>query len=146
MKVVLDTNVLVSALITRGKPRKLFDKILEKKLDHALSEEMLVELKEVLKRPKFRKYVDKKRIDRFVDLVNKNVKSVKISSDFDVTIDKGDNMILNTAYSAKAEYIVSGDEHLLKLQNFKGIKIVTPSEMLEILGEELRELKEETGK
>ncbi|MDI6655814.1 MAG: putative toxin-antitoxin system toxin component, PIN family, partial [Candidatus Hydrothermarchaeota archaeon] len=86
MKVVLDTNVLVSALITRGKSKKLFDKILEKKLDLALSEEMLIELKEVLKRPKFRKYVDKKRIDRFVDLVNKNLKLVKISSDFDVTI------------------------------------------------------------
>jgi len=133
MKVVLDTNILVSALITRGKSKKLFDKILEKKLDLVLSEEILIELKEVLERPKFRKYVDKKRIDRFVDLVNKNLKPVRISSDFDVTVDKGDNTVLNTAYSAKAEYIVSGDEHLLKLQNFKGIRIVTPSEMLEIL-------------
>lgn len=87
----------------------------------------------MLKRPKFRKYVDTKRIDRFVDLVDKNLKLVKISSDFNVTADNGDNVVLNTAYSAKAEYIVSGDEHLLKLQNFKGIKIVTPSKMLEIL-------------
>ncbi len=40
MKVVLDTNVLVSALITRGKPRKLFDKILEEKLELVLSGEI----------------------------------------------------------------------------------------------------------
>ena len=133
MKVVLDTNVLVSALITRGKSKKLFDKILEKKLEVAISEKTLAELKEVLKRPKFRKYVDKKTINRFIRLINRKLTPVKISSYFDITVDKGDNLILNTAYAASADYIISGDEHLLRLKTFKGIRIVTPKEMMEVL-------------
>jgi predicted nucleic acid-binding protein len=46
-----------------------------------------------------------------------------------------DDIILRTAYDGKADYIVSGDEHLLALKEFKGIKIVTVSEMLEVLKE-----------
>jgi predicted nucleic acid-binding protein len=52
-----------------------------------------------------------------------------------VKADPTDDIILRTAYDGKADYIVSGDEHLLALKEFKGIKIVTVSEMLEVLNE-----------
>lgn len=50
-----------------------------------------------------------------------------------VSQDPSDNVILRTAYDGKADCIVSGDEHLLSLREFKGIEILSVSEMLELL-------------
>jgi predicted nucleic acid-binding protein len=47
--------------------------------------------------------------------------------------DPEDDMVLRTAYDSKADYIVSGDKHLLSLREFKGIRIVSVNEMLKIL-------------
>ncbi|HEY4699644.1 MAG TPA: putative toxin-antitoxin system toxin component, PIN family, partial [Nitrososphaerales archaeon] len=50
-----------------------------------------------------------------------------------VAEDPDDDLVLNTAYSGKAAYIVTGDRHLLALKEFKGIKILTVNEMLQAL-------------
>jgi predicted nucleic acid-binding protein len=54
--------------------------------------------------------------------------------------DPKDDVILNTAYDGRSEYIVSGDRHLLKLRRFKGIVIVNPREMMEIISNKFPEL------
>jgi putative PIN family toxin of toxin-antitoxin system len=72
--------------------------------------------------------------DKFVSTVKRTVKLVEINSNFKVVEeDPADDSILNVAYDSKADYIVSGDSHLLNLKKFKEIKIVTADEMLKIL-------------
>ena len=132
VRVAVDTNVFVSALVGRGKPRRLVLRLLG---EHSvvLSRQMLAELVGVLSREKF-KGVKDSQVDRFLSSLVKKSKVVKVKSRFKVIEeDPDDDAVLNAAYAGKAEFIVSGDEHLLALKEFKGIKIVTVNEMLEIL-------------
>jgi len=131
IRVVIDTNVLVSALIKRGKPRTLVFKLLE---EHTviLSRQMLAELADVLTRDKFT--VKTSQVDRFLTILVQKSKIVKPSSRFKVIKeDPADDVILNTAYAGKAQYIVTGDRHLLALKEFKRTKIVNISQIFEIL-------------
>jgi hypothetical protein len=131
LRVVLDTNSLVSALITRGKPRALLRKIIDKKLTLVISNQIIQEFKIVMKRPKFQRYVDSSDIDEFLTRLIKISELIEVKSDFNIVKgDPTDDIILNCAYDGKVDYIVSGDEHLLALKNFKGIKIVTADETL----------------
>lgn len=131
VRVVVDTNILVSALINRGKPRKLVLKLLE---EHTviLSRQMLAELADVLTRDKFA--VKTPQVDRFLAILVRKSKIVTPSSRFKViSEDPDDDMVLNTAYAGKAEYIVTGDRHLLALKEFKRTKIVKVTQILESL-------------
>ena len=132
MKVVLDINILISAAIAKGKPRRLLIKGINKEFDIVASKQLLNELKEVISRPKFK--LSLTEADKFVSTVKRTVKLVEINSNFKVVEeDPADDSILNVAYDSKADYIVSGDSHLLSLKKFKEIKIVTADEMLKIL-------------
>jgi putative PIN family toxin of toxin-antitoxin system len=92
------------------------------------------ELTSVLTEERIEKYVAKGDVERFLRYVARRTTLVKIRSRFKVVKeDPKDDIVLNTAYSGGAEYIVSGDKHLVPLREFKGIKIVTVSEMLDIL-------------
>lgn len=133
MRVVFDTNVLISSLIKKGKPERLFNKAVNGDIELVASMGILAELSTVLKRPRFREYVDENKIQCFLALLNKICRFVDVRSNFEATRDKTDNIILATAYDGKAEYIVSGDEDLLSLKEFKEIRIVSVNEMLLIL-------------
>ena len=133
MRVVFDTNVLISSLIKKGKPEQLFNKAVNREIKLLSSNGILAELSAVLKRPRFREYADENSIQSFLALLNRICRLVDVRSNFEITRDKADNMILATAYDGKAEYIVSGDEDLLALKEFKGIRIVSVNEMLSIL-------------
>ena len=59
---------------------------------------------------------------------------IKVRSKFKaVKEDPADNAILNTAYDGKCEFVVSGDHHLLELKKFKGIRILSPRQMLDLM-------------
>jgi putative PIN family toxin of toxin-antitoxin system len=131
VRVVVDTNILVSALINRGKPRRLVLKLLE---EHTviLSRQILAELADVLTRDKF--IVKTSQVDKFLAILVRKSKVVTPSSRFKI-IKEGpdDDVVLNTAYAGKAEYIVTGDMHLLALKEFKRIKIVKVTHLFESL-------------
>ncbi len=131
LRVVIDTNVVVSAIVWGGKPRELVLKLLEQ---HTviLSPQMLAELNDVISRDKFG--VKTFQVKRFLtDLTNKS-KIVNSVGLFKIIVeDPDDNNILNAAYSGKADYIVTGDKHLLALEKFKRTKIITVNKMLEII-------------
>ena len=131
VRVVIDTNVLVSALIDDGKPRKLVIELLDK---HTviLSRQMLAELADVLSRDKFT--VTSSHVDRFVSSLVRMSKIVPDNARFKVVlVDHDDDKVLNTAYAGKAEFIVTGDRHLLVLEKFKKTKIVNVNQMLDRL-------------
>lgn len=136
MKVVLETNVLVPALIKTRKPRELLLKIAEKrrKAQLILSRGILEEFLEVVNEEKVRRYVDEEDIVAFLRAVGSITKIVRVRSKFKVVKeDPEDDVILRTAYDSNANYIVSGDKHLLSLGEFRGTKIVTVNDMLMIV-------------
>ena len=137
MNVVLDTNVLVSALIKTGKPRELFLKITEGRIQLILSRSILKEFSEVADDPRIRKYVDQDDIIAFLRIVGSVAKIVKVKSRFKVVKeDPDDDAVLRTAFDVKADCIVSGNNHLLSLGAFRGIRILTVDELLTSLKKE----------
>jgi putative PIN family toxin of toxin-antitoxin system len=131
IRVVVDTNVLISALIKRGKPNRLLRKIIR---EHTLimSIEILAELSDVLSRDKF--MVKRSQVNQFLLVIAKKSKIAAIRSPLKVVaVDPDDDAVISTAFYGKAEYIVTGDEHLLALKEFKNIQIITVNQMLNIL-------------
>ena len=132
MIVVVDTNVLISAVMGHGKPRRLVTRLLK---EHKVitSREMLAELVDVLDRAKFAK-IKKRKVTKFLTILTNKAEIVSIQEDVDVIPeDPDDNIVLSTASEGNANYILSGDKHLLKLREFRGIRIVPVKEMLELL-------------
>jgi uncharacterized protein len=133
MKVVLDTIVFVSALIKAGKPRDLFNKSIKDK-QLVLSRAILEEFLDVIEDPKIAKYTSEKDVTVFLNTLKKSARIVQVKSKFKaVKEDPDDDNIIQAAYDSKANYITSGDRHLLALKQFKGIRIVTVDEMLNAL-------------
>ncbi|MDE1765066.1 MAG: putative toxin-antitoxin system toxin component, PIN family [Thaumarchaeota archaeon] len=129
LRIVLDTNVLVSALIRNGKPRKLFQTGIDGKYKILISKETLDELSEVIQRPKFK--MTGEDIIRIVSALMETCENVRVASNFEViSNDPDDNIIINTAHDGNVDYIVSGDKDIQDLKNFKKIKIVSVDEML----------------
>jgi len=134
LKIVADTNVLVSSLIRRGKPHELILRIDGVEVRLMSSSVLMGELTSVLAEERVAKYVGRGDIEQFLRYVGRRTTTVKIRSKFKVVKeDPRDDVVLNTAYSGKVDYIVSGDKHLIPIRDFKGIKIVTVGEMLDVL-------------
>ncbi len=132
MKVVLDTSVLVSALIKAGKPRDLFNKLAKNK-QIVLSRAILEEFLDVTEDVKVAKYTSEQDTAVFLNALGNSATIVQVKSKFKaVKEDPDDDIIVRAAYDSKADYIVSGDRHLLALKEFKGIRILTVDEMLNI--------------
>jgi putative PIN family toxin of toxin-antitoxin system len=130
--VVLDTNVLISALVGHGKPRRLVLRLLEGETVVS-SMEMMAELADVLSRVKFTD-IKSSQVNSFLSKFAKRVVVVTFKRRFKIVEeDPDDDIVLSTAYGGDARYIISGDKHLLKLKEFRGIEIVTVKEMLELL-------------
>ncbi|HJX23620.1 MAG TPA: putative toxin-antitoxin system toxin component, PIN family [Candidatus Bathyarchaeia archaeon] len=130
-RVVIDTNVLVSAFINNGKARKLVLKLLQ---EHTVisSSQMLAELADVLSRDKFS--VTSSQVDRFISILAGKAKMVSVhSSSKVIPEDPDDDIVLNTALSGKADYIVSGDKHLLKIACCEKTQILSVNEFIQII-------------
>ena len=98
-----------------------------------ISDKILKELVGVIQREKF-SHLDSKKIFRFIDLLTRVCKLVIPDEHHEVIKeDPDDDMILDCAVEAGADYIISGDHHLLELGEFKEIKIVTSARFEEIL-------------
>lgn len=145
MRITLDTNVLVSAFIAKqGYSASVLDLALTvENMQLILSEPILKELQAVLNRDEVRERFSYSRHDikQLVSRLRALAKIVPLRSRFAVIKeDPQDDAILNTAYSGNADYIVSGDRHLLILRRFKGIRIVNPRQMIEIISRKFPEL------
>ncbi len=134
-KIVLDTNILVSSISWKGNPRKVFDKCEKGDIELITSLKQFYEFCRVLEYPKF-DFSDEQK-NKFKNLILKIATFVEPQEKVDVVKeDPNDNMLLECATESKAYFIITGDKHLLKLKEFKGIKIITAKEFLEILNRE----------
>ncbi len=140
MRVTFDTNVLVSAFIAKhGHSANLLQIALTlEQIELVLSKPILDEFEDVLKRKDVRSRFEYTEGDirRIVSALKKSSKIVRVKSKFRVVKeDPTDDVVLNTAHDGKAGYIVTGDQHLLKLRGFRNIKIVSPKKMIEVTSE-----------
>src|SRR5207245_11623908 len=122
LRVVLDTNVFVSAVIAKGKPRELLVKGIEKRFQIVTSEFILRELVNVLRQPRFKTSEDE--IHRTVLALIQSSEIVRVTSSFTaVEDDLADNMLLGTAYDERADIIATGDKLILDLIDFGNTQI-----------------------
>ncbi len=131
-RLVLDTNVLISATLFGGPPREVLELVLSGAVDCALSLPILDEIREVLRRPKFGFSPEQavqllEELHAACEVINP---AVRVQS---VVMDPADNRILECALESNADVVVSGDHHLLDLVAFRGIPIVTPSDYLKTI-------------
>ncbi len=134
MDVVFDVNVLVSALITKGKPKELWLKSVRKEFNLICSREIVAEFMSVMGRQKIRRYTQTRDVVDFLEALNVTARFVRVKSRIKaVREDPEDDAVLATAFDGKADYIVSGDKHLLELKKFRGIKIITVDQALRLL-------------
>jgi uncharacterized protein len=140
VKVVLDTNIIVSrALSPSGTPAMIVESWLQGAFELLASNAILGEYRQTLALPRIqqRARIDSDAIRKVIDdiagtasIVEPEQRIVGISSDPD------DDIFLECALAGSADYIVSGDRHLLALEVFQGIPIVTPALFAAILAHE----------
>ena len=131
-KVVLDTNVLISAILFGGKPRQILEKAIRGEIRLCLSEPILEELKGVLQRSKFD--YPPEMIQFILTELTGIADFVYPSETINVVLeDPKDNRMLECAVEAKANYVISGDFHLLKLSRYLNIEVLNAAAFLERL-------------
>lgn len=129
-KVILDTNLLISFLISR-KLTTLDELILQRKITLLFSAELIEEFINVATRPKFKKYFSKDDIKQLISIFDTYGKLIKISSSINICRDFKDNFLLNLAVDGQADYLVTGDEDLLSLEEIESIPIVTYNQLID---------------
>jgi len=137
MKIVLDTNVVVSATINpKGPPAEIIRAWRSHSFRWVTSLALLDELERTLLSPRIESYSCWSN-DEIADFLSTVRQATEISSPnrrIDViTSDPADNRVLEAAVAANADCIVSGDRHLLDLQRHEGIEIVTPARFAAVL-------------
>ncbi len=135
MKVVLDTNVLISGLmLPKSVPGSIVNGWKSGQFDLAFSEEMLTEVGRVLGYPKISKRLewDSALVERFLLLLRYKAEVVMIDGiEATVPRDADDNMVLATLIQSRADYLVTGDQDLLELQ--EQYPIIAPARFVEYL-------------
>jgi hypothetical protein len=130
-RIVLDTNVVIAALLFSGKASNILSLCQEKKVTFLASKEVIEEYIKVLSYPRFSlnndeiEYLIKEEIIAFIEPIHVRNR-LKILKE-----GPSDNKFLSLAIDGKADYIISGDRHLLGLKIFRKIKIITITEFLE---------------
>jgi putative PIN family toxin of toxin-antitoxin system len=141
LRAVLDTNVIVSSVISKkGAPFLLIHAWHDSRFVLVTSESIIMEVQRVLSAPKLKDtfHLTDTRITRFVETLRKH--AVLAIGTFKargaIPNDPSDGIFLAAALNAKADFIVSGDKHLLHLESFQGIPIVMPRQFLDCLEQE----------
>ena len=129
-KIVIDTNVIVSSLIQRNYPNFIIDELfLENKFQLCISEELVAEYFEVLKRPKFSKFQDFFiRAKALLAEIESKATMYQPKIKLDLISDKDDNMILELADECNADFIITGNNNDFTFPLYKQTKIITPKE------------------
>ena len=131
LKVVLDTNIFISALTAFGSSRDFIYSLLQKEAIIIISDFIIAEVEEVLARKKFH---DKIVLKELWETIKKDTVIVKVKPIISKIVlrDPKDHPILQTARKGNANFIISGDEDLLTIRKWKEIRIVTMNEFNKI--------------
>ena len=140
MRLVLDTNVVVSGLLWNGAPAQLIDLARMDDIELFSSRVLLAELTRILRRAKFSRAItaSEMTIDELV-LGYSELAALVMPADIPPTIlrDPDDDHVLACALAAEVEWIVSGDRDLLDIGTFRGMPIVTAAQAVRIVASRL---------
>ncbi len=131
-KVILDTNIWISFLISRNL-NSLDKHLINRSITLIFSEELLQEFISVAKRPKFKKYFSDNDINELLRLFDIYGKFVNVVSEINGCRDKKDNFLLNLAIDSNADYLVTGDGDLLDIKKINNTEIIKINKFLEII-------------
>jgi hypothetical protein len=137
IKAVLDANIFVSAVLKpAGNPGRIIDMAKRDRFKLLLSPDILAEVETVFSYPRLKKLHNKtpKWIKDFLTELTDKAEitpgNVVVEA---IRNDPSDNIYLSCALEGRADFIVSGDQHLKDLEVFQGIPIVSPAEFLEVM-------------
>ncbi len=132
MVVVFDNNVIISAAMSwTSVPAQAFRKARKSHHKISISKPTLAELKTTLLDAKFDKYVSLSKRIEFYEIYKSSLQIIPVTTSIVACRDPKDNMFLELAVSAKADYIITGDKDLLVLNPFRGTQIISPEEFVE---------------
>ncbi|MEM3712667.1 MAG: putative toxin-antitoxin system toxin component, PIN family [Thermoproteota archaeon] len=132
LKVVLDTNILVSAWFWEGNESKIVEMIENGLVIGYTSPQLMQEFEKVMNYPKFRLSEDE--IASAIGYYQILLRTIEPKTAVNIIRnDPADNRVLECALSAKANAIITGDKHLLALGKFKNIRILTSTEFLKLI-------------
>lgn len=133
MRLVLDTNIVIAALLWKGAPHHLFGSVTEGRARCFSSERLIDELARSLQHPKFaRRLRDQHLSPQAVVERYRRLAKLVVPADISPTVlaDPDDDHVLACALAAQADLIVSGDPDLLNLKAYQGISIVSAVEAM----------------
>lgn len=133
LKVVIDTNVIISAGISqKGNPAKIFELILAKEIQNYTSPEIISEIEEVFHREKILKLMNTEDIQFMIENFKQFSKIIVSEKRFQTVLeDPDDDKFLDCAVESNSDFIITGDPHLLEIRKFKNTKIITPKEFMQ---------------
>ena len=131
MKIVIDTNVFISAIFFGGLPLKVLHSIISKQNDAYISPQIWDEYNDVIERLT-KKYPSRLK-HQLIDEVFKVFKVISPSTAISICRDPDDDKFISCAIDAGCQYLVSGDDDLLSLGKVEEVTICTPSEFLNTL-------------
>ena len=142
IKIVVDANLFASALIKPdSNPGNILELIKQNEVELVISPSVIKEIKRILLYPKIQKYHQKtaQQLDTFFDDLLIFAWVVEGQAEIDVIqTDPTDNKYLACALEGEADYIVSGDRHLLELRLYQGIQIIKAKAFLKIWDKQLK--------
>ena len=129
MRVVLDTNVFISGIHWTGNSEKIISMFRNKTFELVSSIPIIEEITKTLRN--FRIPLSEEDISNWENMILENALLVEPEEKIDIIKeDFSDNKFIEAAVAGKTDYIVTQDNHLLKIKEFRGIKILTPEEFL----------------
>lgn len=136
MRVVLDTNILISALISpQGTTDRLYQAWKNKRFTLVSSEEQLDEFRRVTRYPKLKPYIEPALAGTMLNELRLLAVVLTTLPKLTVSHDPADNFLLAMAIAGKADVLTTGDKHdLLHLHAYKSVKILSARRLAEILG------------
>lgn len=129
LRVVLDSNILISAYVFGGKPEIILQQVIDEKIEGITSQILVSEFLDVL-RKKFG--VAKTQILEIKEEIEDAFETVFPTETLKITRDDDDNRVLEAAIEGNCEYIVTGDRELLRLKSYQNVKIVTADQFLKL--------------
>ncbi len=133
MRVIVDTNVFVTALLRGMTPRRVYEAFLGGRFTLLFSPETLAELVDVLTRPALRALMSDTEVEVFLAIAQRDGVIVRPHERVHVCRDAKDNILLDAALTGSADYLVTGDHDLLPLDPFRGTRILRPADFLRLL-------------
>ena len=133
-KIILDTNVIVSALIQRSYPYYiLYEHVFGDKVKLCLSDALMKEYVDVLNRPKFNRYSDFLfRAEYVLSYLQKKGEMYQPSVKLDIIKDTADNRLLELADSSRAEFLITGNTNDFTMSVYKNTTIINPRDYWEL--------------